>query len=73
MVTIGHVHRDQQRWRGDEDELETPETDVGHGEELIVADVFAAGLEKADTDTDVGTTSVPLQSPLEPTGSQCVS
>lgn len=46
---------------------------MGHGEELIVADVFAAGLEKADTDTDVGTTSVPLQSLLEPTGSQCVS
>lgn len=66
MVTIGHVHRDQQCRRGDEDELETPEADVGHGEELIVADVFTAGLE-GQTRTLLQQV-VLLQSVLDPQG-----
>lgn len=45
MVPVRHVHGDQERRRGHKDELKTPETNVGDGEELIVADVLTAGLE----------------------------
>uniref|UniRef100_A0A8C9AA88 Uncharacterized protein n=1 Tax=Prolemur simus TaxID=1328070 RepID=A0A8C9AA88_PROSS len=38
------VHDHQQRGAGDQDELQGPEAHVGHREELIVADVGAAGL-----------------------------
>uniref|UniRef100_A0A8C7YTU6 Uncharacterized protein n=1 Tax=Oryzias sinensis TaxID=183150 RepID=A0A8C7YTU6_9TELE len=42
------IHGNQKRWRGDKDELKTPQANVGHGKELIVANVFTAGLERKE-------------------------
>lgn len=44
LVTVLHVHDDHQRRTGDEDELQSPQSDVGNGEEEVVADVRAARL-----------------------------
>lgn len=40
---MSHHH---QRRAGDENELQSPETNVGDGEDVIIADVGTAGLEK---------------------------
>lgn len=45
VVTVGNVHRNQQRWGGNKDKLKTPEADVGDREELIVADILTARLK----------------------------
>lgn len=52
MVAIGHIHGDEQRRRGHEDELETPEADVGDGEELVIADILAARLKSTHRRTE---------------------
>uniref|UniRef100_A0A8C9GXE5 Uncharacterized protein n=1 Tax=Piliocolobus tephrosceles TaxID=591936 RepID=A0A8C9GXE5_9PRIM len=39
------VHGHQQCWGGDEDQLEGPQTDVGHREKVVVAHVFASRLQ----------------------------
>lgn len=50
MVPIGHIHGNQERWCGDKDKLKTPETDVGDGKELIIADVLTARLKRREGD-----------------------
>lgn len=44
MVTIGHIHRNQEGRCGHKDELKAPEANVGHWEELIITDVLTARL-----------------------------
>lgn len=44
VLTVGHMHDDEQRWTGDENQLQGPETDVGDGEKMIVANIGAARL-----------------------------
>lgn len=44
LVAVLHVHYHHQWWTGDEDELQGPQSDVGKGEEVVIADVCAARL-----------------------------
>lgn len=55
VVPIGHIHCDQECRRGHEDELKTPETDVGDGEELIIADILTARLRNRHGHTECST------------------
>lgn len=41
-------HHDQ-RWTSDKNQLQSPEANVGDGEDVVIADVGAAGLEKQKT------------------------
>uniref|UniRef100_A0A8B9F2U9 Uncharacterized protein n=1 Tax=Amazona collaria TaxID=241587 RepID=A0A8B9F2U9_9PSIT len=44
MLLVGHVHGHEKGWRGDQDELQSPQTDMGDREEVVVADAVAARL-----------------------------
>lgn len=46
VLPVGDVHHHQERGAGDKDELKGPQADVGHGEEVVVADVVAAWLSR---------------------------
>uniref|UniRef100_A0A8C7AT73 Uncharacterized protein n=1 Tax=Neovison vison TaxID=452646 RepID=A0A8C7AT73_NEOVI len=39
------VHRHEESWGGHQDELQGPQAHVGNGEEVVVADAVAAGLQ----------------------------
>lgn len=52
MVPIGHIHCNQECRRGHKHELKTPETDVGDGEELIIADILTARLRNRHRHTE---------------------
>ncbi len=44
VLPVGDVHHHQERWAGDEDELQCPQPDMGDGEKVIIADVVAPRL-----------------------------
>ncbi len=44
FIAVLYVHYHHKRWTGDEDELQGPQSDVGNGEEVVIADVCAARL-----------------------------
>ncbi len=44
FLTVGHMQHHKERRTGDEDELQRPQTYVGHREEVVVANVMAARL-----------------------------
>uniref|UniRef100_A0A8C0TP13 Uncharacterized protein n=1 Tax=Canis lupus familiaris TaxID=9615 RepID=A0A8C0TP13_CANLF len=39
------MHRDQQGWGGDKDELQSPQPDVRHREKVVIAHIFATWLQ----------------------------
>lgn len=44
VLTVGHMHDDEQRRTGDKNQLQGPETDMGDGEKMIVANIGATRL-----------------------------
>ena len=44
LLAVGHVHDHEERGARDQDKLQGPEAHVGHGEELVIADIGAARL-----------------------------
>lgn len=45
FLTVFNMRHDHQRRACDEDQLQRPQTDVGYGEDEVIADVGAAGLQ----------------------------
>uniref|UniRef100_A0A3Q2HTY1 Uncharacterized protein n=1 Tax=Equus caballus TaxID=9796 RepID=A0A3Q2HTY1_HORSE len=45
VLLVSHVHGHKESWGGNQDELQRPQTHMGNGEKVVVADAVAAGLE----------------------------
>lgn len=45
MPSVGNMHGHQQCRSGDKDELKGPQSDVRNGEKVIIANIFASGLQ----------------------------
>lgn len=44
FITVGHMQHHKERWTGDKDKLQRPQTYVGHWEVVVEANVMAARL-----------------------------
>lgn len=45
-LAVFHMSHHHQRRAGDKDQLQRPQTDVGDGEDVVIADIGTAGLQR---------------------------